>query len=251
MTQPNGAMRAAMDAARGAFDSRLPDRYEGDFWRRPFNERLEVLIAPDQWILDVGAGANPVVPIEERPKGVEYVGLDLSPAEMERAPRGSYDEKVVSPAETPVRSLMRRFDLVVSWLAMEHVLDVGSALANISGYLRPGGSLLALLAGRFSPFSMANRILPHAVTRRILMRTQGRAAESVFPARYDRCWQSALEEEMAASFADWEVRPIYMAVPYVSFSPVLSALYIGYEEWAYRGDHRNLAPYYLLEGSVA
>jgi hypothetical protein len=51
---------------------------------------------------------------------------------------------------------------------------------------------------------------------------------------------------LSRGWSEADVLPIHNAYGYVEFSRVLRALYIGFEEWAQRGDHREIAPCYLI-----
>ncbi len=236
---------------REALHGRLPARYGPDSTDPDFWARLAGELRPELRILDVGAGATPCLSADRRPPGCHYVGLDVSREELIRAPAGSYDEIVVSDVCDVVPALGGRFDLVVSWFALEHVKPVATALDNVRSYLGPGGRLLATLAGTFSVASLLNRLIPERLAAMLLHRLSNRAPESVFRAHYDHCWHSGLAALLEGSrWGRWEVVPIYTGARYFGFSPVLSAAYLGYEEWICRNGRRNLAPYYLIDARV-
>lgn len=241
-SHPRGVLQTIGDAAA----RRLPARYETDLWDRPFRARLSPSLKPGLSVLDVGAGRRPTIPRTQRPPGTLYVGLDPDGAELADADAGSYDGTVVSPAELHVASLEDRFDLVLSFFAFEHVQSMAKVLANLHAYLRPGGTLLGQFAGARSPFSMANRVLPGQTSRSLLARTQARDAETVFPARYDSCTHTALTSLLRGDWSEYEVTPLFTGAGYVLFSKTLTAAYIAYEEWIYRTNRRDLAPYYLV-----
>ena len=184
--------------------------------------------------------------IEDRPVDTHYVGLDIDGTELDLAAEGSYDELVVGSAEDRVEKLVGRVDLVVSFFAIEHVRSSAATFANLAAYLRPGGRLIAQMAGAYSPFSLANRFSSPSTAGRLLVRTQGRPPESVFPAMYDKCSYSGLTRLLATGWAEAQVVPLFTGAGYVLFSRLLTAAYIGYEEWTYRREMKNLAPYYLV-----
>jgi SAM-dependent methyltransferase len=237
--------RGPLATVRDAGRRRLPVRYRADLWDRRFRARLNALIKPGDAVLDVGAGRRPMIPVHERPEGLHYVGLDPDRAELELAAAGSYDEYVVSTAEEPVAALDGRFDLVLSFLALEHVHSTAAAMDNMRAYLKPGGWLIAQLAGVNSPFSIANRLLPERVSKAILARTQEREPGTVFRAHYDRGSYSELVE-LLDGWSRGEVLPLFIGVGYVLFSRTLTAAYIAYEEWTYRTGRRDLAAHYLV-----
>lgn len=83
--------------------------------------------------------------------------------------------------------------------------------------------------------------------RTLLGRTQARDPDTVFPARYDGCTHSELSAMLEPDWSAHTVTPLFSGAGYVLFSRLLTAAYIGYEDWAYRKQHLDLAPYYLVE----
>jgi SAM-dependent methyltransferase len=229
-------------ARRFAREGRLPARY-GEVWPRELDELAQPVLRPGMSILDVGSGRSPTIPPDRRPVQTRYVGLDVSGPELDRAGPGSYDEKLVADVGTHLPSLDNRFDLIVSWQALEHVSSLRQAFSNLRRYLAAGGRMIALISGRYSVFALANRLLPHRAAHRMMEILLGRSSETVFPAHYDRCWSSALAELLA----DWsavEIRPKYAGASYFAFSPLLMRAYVKCEDRAL--GRPNLATYYLL-----
>ncbi|PZR69838.1 MAG: hypothetical protein DLM63_00920 [Solirubrobacterales bacterium] len=240
-------IRSACESTR----DRLPPRYATDTSLVPFRPRLAEALRPGLRILDVGAGARPMLPAEVRPKECTYVGFDVDGDELLKAPAGSYDDVVVGDVCELQADLVGRFDLVVSWLAMEHVKPVPVALHNLSRYQRPGGGrFLGYLSGTFSVHALLNRIVPHGIAKAAMQRLHARRPDTVFRAHYDCCWYDALEAIAARSWARAEIVPLFTGGWYFRFSPLLRAPFLAYEEWAYAGGHRNLAAYYLLDAVV-
>ena len=105
---------------------------------------------------------------------------------------------------------------------------------------------MAQFSGTFSLFGVANQLIPHRAARRLLQRLTRRDPETVFPAHYHHCWYGAVER----MFADWtssEIAPSWLGASYLDFSRPLQAAYLVYEEWTRLGEHRNLAPYYIVD----
>jgi len=121
----------------------LPSRY-GTGWRDPFDAHIRRHLRPGVRVLDVGAGAEPVIPLHARPSGCTYTGLDIDPCELEKAPRGSYDDAIVADVTEFSPGLEEQLDLVVSSQVLEHVPSLQDALENCYRYLRPQGALVAL-----------------------------------------------------------------------------------------------------------
>ncbi len=240
-----------MAAGRAGLRGLLPPRYATDTWDARFRAEIRASVADGAAVLDVGAGARPVLVGDRRPPGCRYVGLDASATELAKAPPGSYDETVVADVATFRPELAGRFDLALSFMVLEHVERLGPALDNLRAYLRPGGRLVAQMPGAFSLAALANRVVPQGTARRLLQRTQGREPGTVFPAHYDHCWYSALEALLAPPWEDVRIVPLFTGVFYLAFSAPLRAAYLAYEELAWRRGWRNLAPYYLVSATAS
>jgi len=236
------SLRARAEVAAG----RLPARY-AERWKVPFFERVQPAIAPGIAILDVGSGRTPTIPPDQRPPDCRYVGLDISATELSAAPEGSYDEKVVGDLTKRDIRLENRFDLIVSWQVLEHVVSLESALENLHAYLRPGGRLVSQLSGSFAVFALMSRIIPHRVSVRLMERLLGIEPETKFQTQFDRCYHRALQRLLS----DWqahEIVPRYNSGGYFAFSGSLLRLYLVYENWLARTNRRNLATHYLIVG---
>jgi SAM-dependent methyltransferase len=223
------------------------DRYAPG-WREEFVERARESLAEGTAVLDVGAGRTPTFPPAERPAGCVVVALDASQEELDAAPAGAYDERVVGDVGDRVPRLEGRFDLAVSFQVLEHVQALDRTLGNLHAYLRPGGRLVALVSGSFSAFALLNRAVPERLGVAAMRRLLDREPDSVFSAHYDRCWHGALVE-LLEPWSRAEVVPIYRGADYFAFSRPLRAAYLAYEDWAARGGHRNLATHYVLDAT--
>ena len=251
MTSATSAAGSSIRAtALAAYRGDLPDRYHGypASFRSAFDRAVGGALEPGQRVLDVGSGRSPSVELAARPPGCVYVGTDIVADELLTAPPGSYDDTVVNDITRFTPALENSFDLILSFQVLEHVKPLAPALANIRRYLRPGGRLVAQLSGAFAAFSLIARVTPRPLTEWAQQRLYGRPPDTVFPARYDRCWYGALTSDLQ-EWSEATVTPLWMAAPYFRFSPPLRGAYVAYEEWARRGDRRNLAPYYLIEAS--
>ncbi len=227
-------------SARAAVPARY-DRHPSEL----FADAVRSQLRPGMAILDVGSGRRPALAPPARPPDCEYAGLDVSARELELAPAGSYATHVVADVTTPVALLRDRFDLIVSWQVLEHVSDTDRALANMRGYLRPGGRLVALLSGRFSAFGMLNAALPPRLGVVLMRRLLRRDPDSVFAAHYDRCHATALRDALTP-WTRADVVPLFQGGAYFNFSRRLRAAYFVYEDWAWRSGRANLATHYLL-----
>jgi SAM-dependent methyltransferase len=125
-------------------------------------------------VCDVGGGANPVVTVADVQRfGLEYVVLDGSPAELEKAP-AAYDTVVIDVED---RSALERlvaergpFDLVVSRWTAEHVARGRFFHQQVHRLLRPSGTAVHLFPTLYSPVFVVNRLLPHSISAMIVPR---------------------------------------------------------------------------------
>ncbi|MFA4927868.1 MAG: methyltransferase domain-containing protein [Patulibacter sp.] len=223
----------------------LPARYQ-DVWDAPFRAAIERELRPGMTILDVGSGRNPTLPLDERPAGTTYVGLDLSPDELNAAGAGAYDEHAVADVGALQDQLIGRFDLIVSWQVLEHVEDLGAAFACMRAYLKPGGVLVAMFSGGRSAFALVNRVVPFHIGAPIVKKIMGRSDRNpVFPAYYDRCTAGALRR-MLRDWAAVEIAPFYAGARYFGFSKLAMQTYLAYENRIARRRREDLATHYLL-----
>lgn len=210
---------------------------------KPWQDRVAQEMRPGVTILDVGSGRRPAIPKAERPPGCTYVGLDLSIDELRAAPEGSYDESISADVVSFLPALENRFDVVLSWQALEHVKPLETAFGNIHSYLVPGGTFLGHLSGRFSLFALLNQVLPLRLGVWGMERLLGRDRATIFPAHYDQCWQGALER-ITSHWHQAEIIPRYRGSGYFRFFGLLERAYLVYEDWTVR--HPNLATHYLI-----
>jgi len=225
----------------------LPERYS-EPWRAGYVARVAAALQPGNRVLDVGSGAQPTIPRDQRPDECVYVGLDVSGEELARASDGAYDEVLVADICRPLPPHAGRFDLVTSWQVLEHVPSMRAALAAQHQALVPGGRMVAMLSGGWSFYALAGRIMPYRLSTSLQVRLLGAAPDSKFPTHYDGCTDRALRRMLAeGGWASWEIVPHYKAGGYLGFSRALQRVYLKYEDWAARNQRINLATHYYIE----
>lgn len=236
--------QSSLRVARGALNGQLPPRYLNGH-RFLFDSYAEPLLRCGSSILDVGAGRSPTFPPAARPASCVYFGLDLSQAELDAAPPGSYDGSMASDVTEPIPALTERFDAVISWQVLEHVKSLPRSLENLRTYLKPGGQLVTQFSGTLGLFGLLSRAVPNSVTPALLERMFSRPRSTTFPAYYDKCWASALKR-IGSSWSSFDIVARHEGARYFAFSRHVQAGYLAYEEWAARNGHDNLASYYLI-----
>jgi SAM-dependent methyltransferase len=227
--------------------SYLPARYHRPVWHlgERFDEAMLAALQPGMRILDLGSGRSPALWPKDRPHDATYAGLDISLTELQAAPAGSYDEMYQADATKRMPALENRFDLVVSFQVFEHVKPLDVAFENMRSYLKPGGTAIVQMSGTWSVFGMINQVIPQRLSVWLLQKATGRSKESVFPAPYHKCSNSALDR-ILAPWSSFTIEPLYLGADYFKFFSPLARSYVWYENWAMNGDHRNLASHYLV-----
>ena len=137
-------------------------------------------------VIDVGAGKAWHFPSHYKSTfGIRLIGLDIDGQEMES--NVDLDEKVVCDVTKDVPLPAEAHDLLMVSSGLERFSDNRRFLENASRLLRPGGYLLAQCPSPLAPFAIANRLLPAAVTRRLLNTAMADDASALgFKAYYDR-----------------------------------------------------------------
>ena len=100
----------------------------------PLHERMEVL--------DFGAGTGMITayiaPLVHKIVAVDTSEAMLATLAAKPELRGRVEPICVDITESP---LVKRFDLVISAMAMHHVPDTAALVQSLSGHLKPGGKL--------------------------------------------------------------------------------------------------------------
>jgi 2-polyprenyl-6-hydroxyphenyl methylase/3-demethylubiquinone-9 3-methyltransferase len=235
-----------LSAGRDAFSGRLPVRYQGVTLDKRFLELLREDLRPGMAVLDVGAGRKPTMRAEDRPQDVRWVGLDLSMAELQAAPPGSYDEEVEEDVTRFRPELEGRFDLVISFQVLEHVKPLDTAIANMRRYLKPGGVLIVQMSGALCLQAVVNRVIPSSLSKKLLRRlTPNRPVSTIFPAYYHHCWSRPLRR-IFSTWSEARIEPLFVGAAYLKRSRIATAAWVSYEEWTVTRGHDALASYYLV-----
>ena len=171
-----------------AFDRRcLPPFFRVDGNRDYLAEVVPRHLRPATVVCDIGGWKSPLVQQEVKSRlGLTVVGIDIDPAELARAPSGSYDQTVC--ADITDYAGDARADLVVCQAVLEHVADTEKALRSIASCLKSGGLALLFVPSRNAAYARLGMILPDAWKQWIIRKVMpGSAHLRGFKAYYDRC----------------------------------------------------------------
>ena len=169
------------------FDKLLPNKYtlDGNYdYVRTF---VPQYLKKNLKIYDIGGGKRPFLSVEKKHEiNATVVGIDIDGNELKKAPKGAYDEVVVSDISKCNDS--NKADLLICQAVLEHVKDVESAFKAISGILKPGGTALIFVPSRNAIFARLNIILPETLKKKLLFTIFPIASERQgFPSYYNKC----------------------------------------------------------------
>ena len=159
---------------------------EARFWA----EISRILDGGAKHICDVGGGAKPILPLRRiSASGLDYVVLDESLEQLERAPEGyeRYEASILD--EVAVSKLITDrgpFDAVISRWTAEHIPDGRGFHERIFEMLRPGGTAVHLFPTLYSVPFVINRVLSPKPSAAVLFRTSP-ARKAKFRPYYSWC----------------------------------------------------------------
>lgn len=144
-------------------------------------------LRPGATVIDVGGGKRPTLsPMRKAALNLTVIGLDISQAELDAAPPGSYDSTMC--ADVMKFTGDGSVDLAICSALLEHVADVASALRGIASMLRSEGVALLFIPCRNSLAARLNLCLPQSFKRKLLnLLFPDMRGVVGFPAYYDRC----------------------------------------------------------------
>jgi hypothetical protein len=127
-------------------------------------------------IFDIGGGAIPAIALRRiQSAGLEYVLVDESAQELERAPEGYEGVQAdVLDREALARLVRERgpADGVISCWAAEHIRDGERFHRNVFEILRPGGTAVHLFSTLYALPFVVNRVLSSEHSAKLLARVQ-------------------------------------------------------------------------------
>lgn len=194
-------------------------------------------------VVDVGSGRECRF-ARRRPAGrdVRIIGVDVSEAELNE--NHDVDGRIVADVSAAGLPFGRAtVDLVTSRSVLEHFDNTEQFIIESARVLKPGGYSIHLCASRFAPFSVLNRLLPAALSKKLLdafhPEVKGRLG---FRAYYDRTCASCLRDLFKANGFDLvDLKVSYYQSGYYNFFLPLYLLSALYELLLYRLDVEDLA----------
>ena len=140
-------------------------------------------------ICDVGGGANPVLSLQfVNDNQLDCTVLDISSAELEKAPKGY--KKLVQDIDAESFVPTHQFDLVVSKMMAEHLRDGRLFHKNVFSILKPGGVAVHYFPTLYALPFVINRLIPEWLSSFLLdvFLPRDRFQLGKFPAFYSWCY---------------------------------------------------------------
>ena len=137
----------------------------GDEWLR-YSDFIQNIILKykKNKICDAGGGANPVIPEDFITKyQLDYTILDISKEQLALSPP-SY-KKILKDIEDVDLNLEETYDLVITKMLLEHILDAKQLHKNIYKILNPGGMAVHYFPTLYSLPFIINKIMPGLVIK--------------------------------------------------------------------------------------
>ena len=173
-------------------------------------------------VLDVGAGRTWFFgDADKRERGLRLIGVDIDPAELALNP--SLDEAHAFDVCESVGAADGSVDLILCRAVVEHLHDTEAFLRNAFKALKPGGKLALVFANSWAPPVIINRMLPAAVSKRVLYalvpNSQGYQG---FKAYYDKCTYSSFRKALLATGfeIDYAYNSYYSSSYFQFFLPI-------------------------------
>jgi ubiquinone/menaquinone biosynthesis C-methylase UbiE len=146
---------------------------------RHFEAEVDRRLRPGDTLLDAGCGRTAPVLRKYVGRAKRLIGVDLvdfrEPVDGVELHQGNLARIGVEDATV---------DLVMSRSVMEHVEDPRSVFIEMHRILRPGGHFMFLTPNLWDYASLIAKAVPNRLHPAIVARTEGRAAEDVFPVCY-------------------------------------------------------------------
>ena len=140
-------------------------------------------------ICDVGGGANPVMSLQfVTDNQLDCTVLDISSAELEKAPKGY--KKLIRDIEAESSVPTDQFDLVVTKMLAEHLRNGSLFHKNIFVMLKPGGVAVHYFPTLYALPFVVNRLIPEWLSSLLLdlFKPRDRYQLGKFPAYYSWCY---------------------------------------------------------------
>ncbi|MFZ2628317.1 MAG: methyltransferase domain-containing protein [Rugosibacter sp.] len=191
-------------------------------------------------VIEIGGGANPTLSLDFVARhGLDYALLDISQAELDKAPEGYV--KILADISAAEFAAQGGYDFAFSRMLAEHVSSGARFHRNVRALLRDGGVAFHFFPTLFAPPFVANYLLPEALAERLLHFLQPGREKSgklgKFPGRYSWCrgpLKSQIKRFEGIGFAVEKYSGFFGHEPYYRKIPLLHRLHLRLCAWLQR-----------------
>ncbi len=159
--------------------------------RVAFFTRLASILPKDAHVLDFGAGrgrfgtsesAGARVHTDLTGRVARYAAFDVDPVVLENP---DTEDRHHAEIGAPLPFEDNSFDVIFSWMVLEHVADPDFYTSELDRILRPGGWICAGTPNKWGLTGIAARVVPNSLHVRVLAKlAPQRKEEDVFPTTY-------------------------------------------------------------------
>lgn len=185
---------------------------------KDFQQVASSYLSKNQTVIDIGGGKIPFVNAELKDSlNLKVIGLDISEDELNLAPSGIYDKKIVSSIENfKPKTTLANFTICEA--VLEHVKDNKKAIKAISSSTKRNGYVMLFIPCKNAIFARLNMILPEKIKKSILYSIfpESRHGQG-FPAYYKNCSPSEIKKICEENDLIVESIKTYHYVTYFTF----------------------------------
>jgi 2-polyprenyl-6-hydroxyphenyl methylase/3-demethylubiquinone-9 3-methyltransferase len=192
----------------------LPSEYHVDGNASFDADFVAEFLRPGARVVDVGGGKHPAISTARKTAlDLTVIGVDISQAELDAAPPGSYDSRICADVTWFIGD--GNADFVISSALLEHVTDVAGAFRCVATMLKPGGTALLFVPCRNSLAARINLLLPQTFKQRLVRFLFPEMRNAIgFAAYYDRCTPRQITELAARNGLVCEKLALYFSSGY-------------------------------------
>lgn len=229
-------------------EDRLPDAFTENFNRTYENTIRDIVseIGPAR-ILDIGGGKKcHIVRFCESDPNNQITALDIDFIELSQ--NNYVKNRVIGDATKTLPFNDGSFELVTSRSLLEHISDASSFFKDAGRVLRTNGYFIHLCPGRYAPFAVLNRLLPHRLAAKILYFFHPQYRQNCgFYAFYQDTYHDAVMRNLKENgYCPVNVQRRYYQSFYFSFFVPLYLVSLFYDFILFKIQPKNLASQLLI-----
>lgn len=229
-------------------EDRLPGAFTENF-NRTYEKTIRDIVAEigPVRILDIGGGKKCHIArfCESDPRN-QITALDVDFIELSQ--NADVKNRVLGDATKTLPFNDGSFDLVTSRSLLEHISDSSSFFKDAGRVLRTDGYFVHLCPGRYAPFAVLNRLLPHWLASKILYFFHPKYRQDCgFYAHYQDTYHGAVMRNLTENgYRPVKIQRRYYQSIYFSFFVPLYVASLFYDFLLYKTQPKNLASQLLI-----